>query len=147
MKRDGHAIAERDRTRFVEQQHVHVTRRFDCSSAHCQHIALKEAVHASDANGAEQSADRCRNQTDEQRDQAPASKSRRRINAEWLQRHADQKEDERQRGKKDRQRDLVRRFLAFGAFNHGNHSVEKTVRLFRRDADDDAVAQDARARP
>ena len=67
------------------------------------------------------------------------------VNAERLQRHAHEQENDRQRGQQNRQRDFVRRLLAFRAFDHRNHSVEKAVALLHRDADDDAVADDARA--
>jgi hypothetical protein len=65
MKPDSHAIAERDRASLVEQQNVHVSRCFDGASAHCEHIALKHAIHSSDTNGAKQSADRRGNETHE----------------------------------------------------------------------------------
>ena len=67
------------------------------------------------------------------------------INAERLQRHADQQEDERQRRQQNRQRDFVRRLLALRAFDHRDHAVEEAAALFHRDANDDAVAEDARA--
>ncbi len=41
MKRDCHAIAERDRAGFIEQQHIDIARRFDRASAHGEHIALQ----------------------------------------------------------------------------------------------------------
>ena len=78
MKRRRHAIAQRDRAGLVEQQHIHVARRFHRASAHRQHVALKHAIHAGDADGAEQSADRRRNQADQQRDQNRNGKDRRR---------------------------------------------------------------------
>ena len=52
-------------------------------------------------------------------------KFRRRINAEWLQRHADEQEDDRQRRQQNRQRDFVRRFLAVRAFDQRNHRSRK----------------------
>ena len=145
MKCRGHAIAQRDRAGLVEQQHVHVAGRFDGASAHRQHIALEDAVHAGDANGAEQSADGRRNQTDQQRDQNGNGKDRAGINSERLQRDADEQKDERQRREQNRQRDFVRRLLALRAFDQRNHPVEKAVALFHRDANDNAVAQHARA--
>ena len=41
MKRDGHAIAERDRAGLIEQQHIHVARGFDRAPAHGEHVALQ----------------------------------------------------------------------------------------------------------
>ena len=145
QKRRRHAIAERDGAGLVQKQHVHVARRFHRASAHRQHIALKHAVHARDANGAEQAADRCGNQANQQRDQNRNGKDRAGINAERFQRHADEQENERQRREQNRQRDFVRRLLALRAFDQRNHAVEKAVAFFHRDANDDAVAQHARA--
>ena len=67
------------------------------------------------------------------------------INAERLQCHAHEQKNERQRGEQNRQRDFVRRFLTTGAFDQRNHPVQKTAAFFHRDADDDAIAQHARA--
>ena len=68
-KRRGLAVSERNRTRFVQEQHVHIAGGLDGPSAHCEHVLLNEAVDASDADSAKQTANGCRNQTDEQRDQ------------------------------------------------------------------------------
>ena len=111
MKRDGHAIAERDRAGFVEQQHIHVARGFDRASAHRENIPLEDAIHSGNADGAEQSADRCGNQTNQQRDQNWNGKYRAGINAERFQRDADEQKDKRQRREQNRERDFVRRFL------------------------------------
>ena len=145
MKRDRHAIAERDRAGFIEQQNIDISGRFDRAPAHRQHIALKHAIHSGDANGAEQSADGCRNQTNQQRDQNRNGKCRAGINAERFQRDADEQKDERQRREQNRERDFVRRFLTTRAFDQRNHAVEKTVAFLHRDANDDAIAQHARA--
>ena len=72
-------------------------------------------------------------------------KTRGGINAERLQRDADEQEDERQRGEQNRQRDFVRRLLTARAFDQSNHAVEKAAALFHRNPNDNAVAQDARA--
>jgi hypothetical protein len=67
MKRDCHAISERDRPGFIEEQNVDISRRFDRAPAHCEHVALKDTIHSRDANRAEQSADRGWDQTNQQR--------------------------------------------------------------------------------
>ena len=67
------------------------------------------------------------------------------INAERFQRHADEQENERQRGEQNCQRDFVRRFLTVRAFNQRNHAIEKAVAFLHRDANDNAIAQHARA--
>ena len=64
-----HAVAERDRAGLVEQQHVHVAGGLDGAAARGQHVAAHQAVHAGDADGAQQAADGRRNQADEQRQQ------------------------------------------------------------------------------
>jgi hypothetical protein len=69
VKGRRHAVAQRDCAGLVEQQHVHVARGFDGAPAGGEHVALHHAIHAADADGAEQPADGGRNQTDEQRDQ------------------------------------------------------------------------------
>ena len=52
------------------------------------------------------------------------------VDAERLQRHADEQEDERQRRQQNRERDFVRRLLPFRAFDHRDHAVEKAVAPF-----------------
>ena len=54
---------------LVEQQRVDVARRLDRAARHRQHVALHEPVHAGDADGREQRADRRRDQADEQGDE------------------------------------------------------------------------------
>ncbi len=63
---DGLAIAQRDRAGLVEQQGIDVAGRFDCPTAHRQNVALHHAVHTRDADCREQTADRRRDETDEQ---------------------------------------------------------------------------------
>ena len=69
MKRDGHAIAHRDRAGLVEKQNIDIARCFDGASAHGENILLQNTIDAADADGTEQSADGGRNQTNQQRDQ------------------------------------------------------------------------------
>ena len=71
------AGAVRDGAGLVEQQRVHVTRRFDRPAAHRQHVAADEAVHARDADRREQAADRGRDQAHQQRDQHDRPTARR----------------------------------------------------------------------
>ena len=63
------AVAERDRAGLVEQQHVDVARGLDGAAGEREHVAAHEAVHAGDADRAQQRADRRRDQRHEQRDQ------------------------------------------------------------------------------
>ena len=140
-----HAVAQGDGARLVEQEHVHVSRGLDRASAHRQHVALEHAVHAGDADGAQQAADGGGDQADQQRDQHGDREHHARVNAEGLQRNADQQEDHRERRQENGEGDFVRRLLPLRAFHQLDHAVQETVALFHRDADDNAVAEDARA--
>ena len=72
------AVAERDRAGLVEQQRVDVAGHLDGLPALGDQVCPQCPVHAGDADGGEQRADRRRNQADEQRDQ------RRDVGAEAL---------------------------------------------------------------
>ena len=56
-----------------------------------------------------------------------------------------EQQHERERDEQDRQRDLVRRLLTLGAFDHRDHAVEKRLAGIDRHAHHDPVRQDARA--
>ena len=144
-ERARHAVAQRDGAGLVEQQHVHVAGGLDRASAHRQDVALKHAVHAGDADGAQQAANSGGNQADQQRDQHGDREHHARVDAEGLQRHADEQEDHRERRQQNSEGDLVRRLLPLRAFHQRDHAIQEAVALFHRDADDDAVAKDARA--
>ena len=63
------AIAERDRARLVQQEHVHVSRGLDCAARHGENVPLHEPVHSCDADGREQRADGRRDESDEKGDE------------------------------------------------------------------------------
>ena len=63
------AIAERDGAGLVEQKRVDVARGLDRAAGHGEHVEAHQPVHAGDADGRKQRADRGRDQRDEQRDQ------------------------------------------------------------------------------
>jgi len=44
-------VTERDGSGLVEQQHIHVARRFHSPSRHGQHVGLQHAIHARDTDG------------------------------------------------------------------------------------------------
>ena len=69
QKGDRLAVAQRDGTGLVEQQHVHIAGRLDGAAAHREDVALEQTVHAGDADGAQQTADGGRNQANQQRDE------------------------------------------------------------------------------
>ena len=57
----------------------------------------------------------------------------------------DEQEDDGQAGEQDRQGDLVRRALALGALDEGDHPVEERLARVGGDRDDEAVAGQGRA--
>ena len=69
MKRCGLAVAERDRSRLVEKQHVDIARRLDRAAGRGDHVRTDHPVHAGDTDRGEQPADGRRDQADQQRDQ------------------------------------------------------------------------------
>ena len=139
------AIAKRDGSGFVEQQNVDVAGSFDCAARHRDDVALNHAVHACDADGGEQAADRRGNQAHEQRDENENGLRRAGIDSEGLQRHDRQKENDREASEQNVERDFVRRFLTRRAFYEANHAVEKCFAGIRRDADLDLVGEHPRA--
>ena len=67
------------------------------------------------------------------------------VERERPQRHGRDQEDDRQTREQDRERDLVGRLLTRGAFDESDHPVEEGLARIRRDLDDDAVRENARA--
>ena len=55
------------------------------------------------------------------------------------------KEDQRQAGQQDVQRDFVGRLLPLGPFHQSNHAIQEGLARARGDAHDDAIGQDFRA--
>ncbi len=141
----GHAIAEGDGASLVEQQHIHVAGRLHGAPAHRQNIALEHAIHAGNADGAQQSADGRGNQTNQQRNQNRNGEYCGRIDAERFQCHTDKQENERQRSEQNGQRDFVGRLLALRAFDQRNHAIQEAAASIHGDANNNAVAEDARA--
>ena len=144
-------IAHRDRAGLVQQQHVDVAGRFDRPARHGDHVGLDHAVHAGDADGREQAADRRRNQADQQRDEhrhrdrAALPGRLHAVLRERQQRRADEQKDDRHRRQQDVERDFVRRLLPLGPFDQPDHAVEKRFARIGRDAHDQPVGQHARA--
>jgi hypothetical protein len=135
----------RDGARLVEQQRRHVARRFDGPPRHGEHVALHEAVHAGDADRRQQTADRRRDQAHEEGDEHDDRLLGIAVDRERLQRDDRQQEDDRQAGQRDRQGDLVRRLLAVGPLDEGDHPIEERLARLRGDVHDDPVGQDAGA--
>ena len=139
------AVAERDRAGLVEQQRVDVARRLDGAAGHGEHVEAHQAVHAGDADGREQRADRGRDQRHEQRDEHDDRNGAAGIGGEARDRRRRQHEDQRHAGKQDVERDLVGRLLALGAFDQRDHAVEEGRAGRRGDAHADPVGQNLRA--
>ena len=107
----GLPVAERDRPGLVQEQRVDVARRLDRAPGHRQHVVLHQPVHARDADGRDECADRRRDEADEERDQDRNRDLGAGVVGKRLERHDDEQEDERQHGEQDVQGDLVRRLL------------------------------------
>ena len=125
QKRSSLAVAQRDRARLVQQQHVHVASGLDGAPAHREHILLHETVNAGNADGAEQSANRGRDEANEQGNEHGDREINSSEEAERLQRDQHYQEDNRERGEQNRQRDFIRRLLPLGAFNQADHAIQK----------------------
>ena len=139
------AVAERDRARLVEQQHVDVAGRLDGAPGEREHVAADQPVHAGDADRAQQRADRGRDERDQQRDEHRDRDVGVGELAERPQRDDDDEEHDRQAREQDRQRDLVRRLAPRGALDQRDHAVDERLAGLLRDLDDDAVREHPRA--
>src|SRR5208282_6501914 len=122
----GLAVAERDRSRLIEQQRVHVPSRFHGAPGHGQHVVLHQAVHAGNSDRGEQTSNGGRNQADQQRDEHEYRLRRSRVNRERLQRDHRQQENNGQARQQNVERDLVRSLLPFRPFDQSDHSVEES---------------------
>ena len=138
-------VAERDRAGLVEEQGRAVSGRLDRAAAHGQDVALHEAIHAGDADGREQRADRRRDEADEQGDEHDHRLRRVGVDGVRLQRDRREEQHDREAGEEDVERDLVRGLLAARTFDERDHPVEEALTRLRGDTDDDLVGEDARA--
>ena len=137
QRRDGRRqpVAERDRAGLVEQDHVDVARGLHRPTAHRQDVEPRDAVHAGDADGREQPADRGGNQADEQRDQDHDAERRVGVDAERPQGRRRQQEHDREARQQDREGDLVRGALPLGALDERDHAVKEGVARIGGDPD------------
>ena len=143
-------IAQRDRAGLVEQQHVDIAGGFDRAARHGDDIGLDHAVHAGNADGREQAADRRRNQADQQRDQH-RDRDRRSLSGRRRRCRCEKGNSVAQtnrkmivmRGQQDVERDFVGRLLPLGPFDQGDHAVEERFARIGRDAHDEPVGQHA----
>ena len=141
----GLAVAQRDGAGLVEQERVDVARGLDRAAGHGQHVEADQAVHAGDADGREQGADRGRDQGDEQRHQHDDRDRAAGIGGEARDADHRQDEDQRHAGEQDVERDLVGRLLPDGTLDQGDHPVDEGRALGGGDAHQDLVGEHARA--
>ena len=132
-------VSERDRAGLVEQQRRAIARRFDRAAAEREDVALHEPVHAGDADRREERTDRGRDQAHEQRHEHDHGLLRAGVDRERLQRDDGEQQDDRQAREQDVEGDLVRRLLAAGALDEGDHAVEEALSGPRRHAHHDLV--------
>jgi hypothetical protein len=92
-----------------------------------------------------ESADRRRDQRDQQADQRGLGDGRTREQAERTQRRDDDHEDQRQPGKQDVEGDLVRRLTPLGALHQRDHAVQERLSWLLGDLHDDPVREHAGA--
>ena len=114
----GHAVTEGDRAGLVEQQRVDIARRFDGAAGFGNDVGAAPAGPCR----------RCRSPTTGRRSSSgsaspagprgtPPARPHRRRRRRFERRH-DEQEDDRHADQQDVERDLVRRLLALGAFDH-----------------------------
>ncbi len=140
----GLAVAERDRSRLVEEKDVDVARGLDGPARHGEDVVTEDAVHPRDADGREEAADRRRDETDEERHEDGGRKVAPRIEGEGAKSERCEEEDDRQACEEDVESDLVRRLLPLGPLDEPDHPVEEGRAGLGGDLDDDPVGEDLR---
>ena len=138
-------VAQGDGAGLIQQQGIHVARRFDRAARHGQHVVLHQPIHARDANGGEQAADGRGNQADQQRDQHKDGLRRLRIDGDRLQRGHRQQKDDREPGEQDAEGNFIRRLLPLRAFDQGDHAVQKGLSGIGSDLHHDPVGEHLRS--
>ena len=116
-------VTDRYRAGLVEQQRVYVASRLDRFPGHGQHVETERAVDARDADSREQGADGGGNERDEQRYQIRDINPSLQINRNRRHRADHDQEDQREDGQQRGERQLVRRLLAFCAFDEMDHAI------------------------
>ena len=137
--------AERDRAGLVEQQRLHVARRFHRLPGHGEHVETHRAVDPGDADGREQRADGRGDEGDQKRDQIGDIDARVQILGHRRHRRHDNDEDQSEDGKQDGECHLVRRLLPLGTFDQMDHAVEEALARIDGDPDEQLVRDDRRA--
>ena len=141
----GLPIAERDRARLVQQEHVDVSRGLHRPTRHGKNVALHEPVHPRDADGREQRADGRRDEGDEEGDEDGLGERGAGVEGVRPQGHDGREEGDREPGEEDVQRDLVRGLAALGALDERDHAVEERPPGLLGDLDHELVREQARS--
>ena len=140
-----HAVAEGDRAGLVEQKRIDVAGCLDGTAGRGNDVEAHQTIHASNADGRQQAADRGRDQRHQQR-----RKHRHRQHGPGIERQAGQRDDgdqehQRQAREQHGERDLVRRLLPLGAFDQRDHAIDEGMAGGHGDPDLDRVGQHLRA--
>ena len=139
------AVAEGDGAGLVEEQGIDVAGRLHRAPRHRKHVETHEPVHAGDADGGKQGADRGRNERHEQRHHHHDGDHPPGVACIARDRNRGEDEDDRHAGEQDVERDLVRCLLALGALDERNHAVEEGRALRCGDAHLEPVGDHQRA--
>ncbi len=107
----GGTISQSDRSRLVQQQHIHVARGFDCTPRHGDDVSLNQAVHAGNADSGQKTSNGRGNQANEKRDQYEDVLRGARIDGKRLKSHDCQQEDDGQPSQQDVEGNFVGSFL------------------------------------
>ena len=103
---------------------------------------MQGAVHTGDADSRQQTADRGRDQADEQRNKRCDGDVGTHVIGERFERGANDHENEREARKQDGQRDLVRGLLARCTFHQSDHLIQKTLARLGRHLYTDLIGKD-----
>ncbi|MCY1173801.1 hypothetical protein D9M73_139770 [compost metagenome] len=124
IHRRATTVTEGDGAGLVQQQDVHVPRRFHRTTGLGDHVQAHQTIHTGDTDGRQQAADGGRNQGDQQRHQEHQRQAAVGEVSERLQGDDHQQEDQGQADQQNIERHFVRGFLALGAFDQGDHAVQ-----------------------
>ena len=139
------AIAQRDRAGLVQEQRIDVAGDLDGLAALGDQVGGQGPVHPGDPDRRQERTNGRRDQADQERDQGRDVQRDVEVARHRIKRGRHDQEDDRERGKDDRQRDLVGGLLPRSALDQGDHPVQEAFADARRDLDDDPVGKDPRS--
>ena len=141
----GEAVAQGDRAGLIEDEGVHIAAGLHGTPGGGDHVELGHPVHAGDADGAQQAADRGGDQRHQQGHQGDHrgglidKPGQRREGGHGDQEHLGEHRQQHRKG------DLIRCFAALGAFHQGDHAVDEALARIGADPQRELVRQDAGA--